>query len=104
MANERVEMLAEQAAALLPGPPAVHDAFGYLAWEDLILSAVRRLQSLADDVPALAAAGARLPSLQLDGTGLLVLAARLANDDAADTATCAILRRIAIVQPAVVGR
>lgn len=43
MADERMLTMARQVAPLLPEPPAPHDAFGYLAWEELVLSTARRL-------------------------------------------------------------
>lgn len=49
MADERMMLMAGQVAALLPEPPASHDAFGYLAWEELVLTAAQRLRAYLPD-------------------------------------------------------
>jgi hypothetical protein len=46
---ERVTVLAQRAAALLPEPPHEDDAFGFLAWEELVLTTARRIGDLAGD-------------------------------------------------------
>ncbi len=85
MPDVRAQQMARRAAELLPEPPPSHDAFGYLAWEELVLSTARRLQRLLDDrtlgsrplaVPTLAVPG------RLDGDALLALAVLLVHDDA----------------------
>ncbi|RMB83799.1 hypothetical protein [Streptomyces shenzhenensis] len=86
MAYESATAVAWRAAELLPEPPAAHDSFGYLAWEELVLSTARRLQRLLDDTTLMtrpqAAALVLAPGTgRLDGTSLLALAARLAHED-----------------------
>jgi hypothetical protein len=83
--DQRLWNMARQAAALLPGAPSSHDSFGYLAWEELVLSTARRLLQFGADVPA------GPPTLQLepvsarvDASALISLAGLLAaRDDAA---------------------
>jgi hypothetical protein len=70
--------LADEAARLLPEPPAGHDAFGYLAWEELVLSTARRLAQFGEfpeHGAGRVALGTR--SHRLDGTSLLSLASLL---------------------------
>lgn len=85
MADERAQQVARQAAALLPEPPPSHDAFGYLAWEELALSTARRLQRLLDDATlrsrSFATPRSSTPG-RLDGDTLLALAVLLVHDDA----------------------
>lgn len=90
MTEIRVEEMARKAAELLPEPPAAHDPFGYLAWEELVVSTARRLQWLMDDPEP--SASVDLPvaltlqpgTARLDGQALLTLARLLATGD--DTA------------------
>lgn len=49
MADERMMLMAGKVASLLPEPPASHDAFGYLAWEELVLAAAQRLRAYLPD-------------------------------------------------------
>ena len=49
MADERMMSMAGKVASLLPEPPASHDAFGYLAWEELVLAAAQRLRAYLPD-------------------------------------------------------
>lgn len=49
MADERVTELAREIASLIPEPPAAHDPFGYLAWEEIVLGAATRLGALGSD-------------------------------------------------------
>ncbi|TQC49224.1 hypothetical protein EEB14_11115 [Rhodococcus sp. WS4] len=49
MADERMMLMAGQVASLLPEPPAWHDAFGYLAWEELVLTAAQQLRAYLPD-------------------------------------------------------
>lgn len=92
MADERVTEVAQRAADMLPEPPAAHDAFGYLAWEELVLSTARRLQWLMELPPHNGPTGTPLDLAlaplagHLDGTALLTLAALLWH--AADTGSC----------------
>jgi hypothetical protein len=84
--DARVLELARQAAELLPEPPAPHDAFGMLAWEELVLSTARRLQAFLDDATLLAPpATTRLhcasASGRLDGASLITLAVLLIDAD-----------------------
>ncbi|MFJ3667392.1 hypothetical protein ACIPSE_13140 [Streptomyces sp. NPDC090106] len=86
MADESVMACARRAAELLPEPPAAHDSFGYLAWEELVLSTARRLQRLMDEAELRAhpqdTALALSPATgRLDAPSLLNLAARLTRDD-----------------------
>jgi hypothetical protein len=86
VADEIAMAVARRAAELLPEPPAAHDSFGYLAWEDLVLSTARRLQRLLDDATLMTRPQAAPLVLspgtgRLDGTSLLALAARLAHED-----------------------
>jgi hypothetical protein len=86
----RVEEMAHKAAELLPEPPAAHDPFGYLAWEELVVSTARRLQWLMGDAEP--SGSVELPvtltlqpgTARLDGQALLTLARLLAAGD--DTA------------------
>lgn len=58
MADETGTQLARKAASVIPEPPAAHDPFGYLAWEELVLCTATRLGALdADPVPARRASG-----------------------------------------------
>lgn len=91
MADERMLAMARQVAPLLPEPPAPHDAFGYLAWEELVLTTARRLRPyvLDDDTTR----HARLPALRfspvtgrLGAESLATLAIVLARD--VDPASC----------------
>lgn len=87
MADESATAIARQAAELLPEPPAAHDSFGYLAWEELVLSTAHRLQRLLDDATLMTRPQATALVLspvtgRLDGASLLDLAARLAHEDA----------------------
>ena len=87
MTEIRVEEMARKAAELLPEPPAAHDPFGYLAWEELVVSTARRLQWLMDDPEPYACV--ELPvtltlqpgTARLDGPALLTLATLLATGD-----------------------
>ncbi|MFJ9390861.1 hypothetical protein ACIRON_18690 [Nocardioides sp. NPDC101246] len=91
MADERLMVMARQVAPLLPEPPAPHDAFGYLAWEELVLTTARRLRSyVPDDVTT---SHTPLPTVRFSAaTGRLcaesvtTLAVTLARD--VDTAPC----------------
>jgi hypothetical protein len=91
VADERVMVMARRVAPLLPEPPAAYDAFGYLAWEELVLTTARRL------APYLSAAVVdspiRLPALRfspasgrLDAESVATLAVLLARD--VDSASC----------------
>lgn len=90
MTDQRVWGIARRAAELLPEPPAAHDAFGYLAWQELVLSTAQRLQWLLDrdgirtpcrDEPTTLTLTPR--SDRLDADALLALTGLLANDDTA---------------------
>ncbi len=89
MTEIRVVELARKAAELLPEPPAAHDAFGYLAWEELVVSTARRLQWLLGDAamaPSPVTGAATTLTLQpgtarLDGQALLTLSGLLAAGD-----------------------
>ena len=91
MTEVRVVEMARKAAELLPEPPASHDPFGYLAWEELVVSTARRLHWLMGDAePASRSeSSAELPTAltlqpgtaRLDGEALLVLAGLLATGD-----------------------
>ncbi|UGQ11096.1 hypothetical protein LO772_30530 [Yinghuangia sp. ASG 101] len=87
MAHESAVAVARQAAELLPEPPAAHDSFGYLAWEELVFSTARRLQHLLDDATLMTPPRQAAPLVlspktgRLDGASLLALAARLAHED-----------------------
>ena len=90
MTEDCVVELARKAAELLPEPPAAHDPFGYLAWEELVVSTARRLQWLMPIAetasPALSSEGLTLQpgTARLDALALLTLAGLLAaGDDAA---------------------
>ncbi|MEX5635417.1 hypothetical protein [Parafrankia sp. FMc2] len=77
--------VARRAAELLPEPPPAHDSYGYLAWEELVLSTARRLQRLLSyetlaTTPA--ASLALVPGTgRLDAEFLLTLSVLLAQDD-----------------------
>jgi hypothetical protein len=45
--NEAAAALAQRAAELLVEPPEAHDAFGFLAWEELVLSTAARIGRIA---------------------------------------------------------
>lgn len=80
---DRMFTLVQRAAELLPGPPRAHDAYGYLAWEELAMDTVVRIGELAGpDLPQLMRlSGARLPKDGvLDERGLLWLAGMVAHD------------------------
>lgn len=83
MTIERVASLAHRAAEVLPEPPAAHDAFGYLAWEELVLSTARRLADLADSAPSTSSHPSRYDvrldpaSGALDAASLLALSTLL---------------------------
>lgn len=91
VADERVLAISRRVAPLLPEPPAPHDAFGYLAWEELVLATARRLRPyLADDEIT---SHTRLPALRfspvtgrLGAESLATLAIVLARD--VDPASC----------------
>jgi hypothetical protein len=91
VADERAQQVARLAAGLLPEAPPAHDAFGYLSWEELVLSTARRLQWLLDDATLLAPPRVCRPrpgvSGRLDGDALLTLAVLLVHDDS--DAACA---------------
>lgn len=76
--NAFVATLAAEAARLLPEPPAGHDAFGYLAWEELVVDTARRLSHLGADC---AAEPVTLTphTRRLDGAALLSLATLVAD-------------------------
>ena len=82
--NATVATLADEAARLLPEPPAGHDAFGYLAWEELVVDTARRLAlfsgGLGDLEPASDVLTLTPHTRRLDGRGLLSLAT-IVNDD-----------------------
>lgn len=92
MTIERVTSLARQAAYVLPEPPAAHDAFGYLAWEELVVSTARRLAHLADIAPSTSSHPSRgdvrldPATGALDAASLLALSALLA--DTGDVGAC----------------
>lgn len=44
---DQVSTMAQQAAMLLPEPPAAHDIDGYLAWKELVWSTAMRLSAIA---------------------------------------------------------
>lgn len=85
VADERAMTVARRAAELLPGPPPAHDGYGYLAWEELVLSTARRLQRLLSHEtlatpPAPSLALARGTG-RLDAEFLLTLSVLLVHDD-----------------------
>jgi hypothetical protein len=97
--GDRVLELARRAADLLPEPPAAHDAFGMLAWEELVLSTARRLQAHLDVATLLAPPTAptlrrRPASARLDADSLITLAVLLAHTD---DATCGDLACAAVL-------
>ena len=80
---DRMFTLVRRAAELLPGPPRAHDAYGYLAWEELAMNTVAQIGELAGpDLPQLMRlSGARLPKDGvLDVRGLLWLAGMVSQD------------------------
>ncbi|WP_131831466.1 hypothetical protein [Pseudofrankia asymbiotica] len=76
--------VARRAAGLLPEPPAAHDSYGYLAWEELVLSTAQRLQRLlsheALTTPPAASLALAPETGHLDAESLLTLAVLLAHD------------------------
>ncbi|MGW5145744.1 hypothetical protein [Rhodococcus koreensis] len=91
MADERMMLMAGQVASLVPEPPAWHDAFGYLAWEELVLTAAQWLRAYLPDA-ALQCPPRRSPLSFSPETGrlaagsLTALATMLAHE--VDTASC----------------
>jgi hypothetical protein len=86
--DECVLRMADRVAELLPEAPGAHDAFGYLAWEELVLSSARRIQARLDSATLLAGAPQGAVSLaRLDGRALVTLAVTLAYEP--DGETCA---------------
>ena len=80
---DRMLTLVRRAAELLPGPPRAHDAYGFLAWEELVMDTVARIGELAGpELPRLMRrSGARLPKDGvLDVRGLLWLAGMVVHD------------------------
>ncbi|MBM9464099.1 hypothetical protein JL108_11620 [Aeromicrobium sp. YIM 150415] len=83
MIEERVIALAHRAAELLPEAPAVDDAFGYLAWEELVLSTVGRLHWVSgNSLPVALESDVLLDpkTIRLDVMSLLALTSLLASD------------------------
>ncbi|MFC9552113.1 hypothetical protein ACFTWF_14775 [Rhodococcus sp. NPDC056960] len=91
MADERMMLMAGQVASLLPEPPASHDAFGYVAWEELVLTAAQWLRAYLPDValqgPVRRSRLSFSPETGRLATGsLTALATLLAHE--VDTASC----------------
>jgi hypothetical protein len=106
--DERMMQLAQRAAELLPVPPAAHDAFGYLAWEELVMSTARRVHQLAGAPQLHPGHSGRAPAcvalepdaVRVSAGTLLRLGALLAVSD--DTTACeGVLARAVAVRPAV---
>ena len=91
--------LARQAADLLPEPPAAHDAFGYLAWEELVVTTARRLAWIAGGDLGAIPAGDDLhrdaATDRLDAATLLALAAVVAATSDVQACEAALARAVA---------
>ena len=100
MTEVRVLEMARKAAELLPEPPAAHDPFGYLAWEELVVSTARRLQWLMADAEFASpdafprALTRQAGTARLDAQALLTLAGLLATGD--DTACEGVLTQAVV--------
>jgi hypothetical protein len=93
-------MLADEAARLIPEPPASHDAFGYLAWEELVVTTARRLSLIAGtDECSTAAITLTLRSGRLDGRALLTLATLLTDPSDSQAGERALWEAVAHTRP-----
>jgi hypothetical protein len=107
VADDCAMWMARQAAELLPEAPPIHDSFGYLAWEELVISVAERLRPFlaTSAAPVTEAPQPRLSpaSGRLTPTFLLTLASALDQDAAVCSCEALLFETVASVRSAESG-